>query len=133
MVYKERKFSLLYDNRRRIVESKRNLFGPKLLDSAPLNDIEEGLYLRGVSKFFTSVSYNKNSKGAGSKTYKTALDSAILTFIKGLIAKEPMFGLLEHQEDLSDYKDIVKFIKDFDPTKSISVSSISHLKHRRIL
>lgn len=135
MVYKERKFNLLYDNRRKIVE-ENGKFGEELLDSIPLSDIYEGEELRGVSKMLSVKRYNKNVSGRSeSKTYKSVLDSAVRTFLKGLLAKNPLYGLEKHREEFKTYNDIIDFIRGYEKAERISLSksSLSHLRNRKMI
>lgn len=129
MIYKERDFNLRYDNRRLIIENKDQ----KLLDSAPLPDIKEGRVLRELGKITNEKVFNKMMTKRGGKTYKTVLDSAVRTFIKGLLAEDPLFGLENYKKDFKSYNDIVLFIKGCGVKDTrLTKSSISNLKHRKL-
>ena len=165
-VKKDRVFSMLYDNRRRIkdlednrlelpsevIEEIRNHEGDVsdvisilmrakeagygrdgLLDSDPLVDKDEGLLLRGVSKIFKPIYNQMSSKRLDVKTISTRLMAAVRAFLKGILHEPPMYGLPRFEDAFDDYKSAVDFIHGFDSSLSLSKSSISHLRNRKMI
>lgn len=127
MKYKERNFSLKYDNRRKVLDPQE---GEHFLDTVPLNSIEDGAELRKLSKIFSQTAYNRNSSKSLRKSCKTVLETGIRSFLKDLLSEEPMYGLDEYKHTFKDYNDIIKFIKEFGYS-SISKSSLSMIKKRK--
>lgn len=130
-LYKERSYKFYYDNRRRVLKEENET----LWDSQPLKNVREAKKLRDILKITGEKVYNQTISQSGGKTFKTALDSAVRTFIKGLLAEKALYGLEKHREDFKDYKSIINFIKSCPITQGvrISVSSISHLKNRKLI
>jgi hypothetical protein len=133
MVYKERKFQLKYDNRRKIIEPETRNGDVFLLDTEPLKDIAEGSNLRGLSTLFTKTVFNKNSSKSLSKSCKTVLDSAVRTFLKDIVSEESIYGLKGHKSLFPTYNDIIKYVKEFNPSVSVSKHSLSMMKGRKII
>jgi hypothetical protein len=128
MQYKERNFKLFYDNRREIIEDSNTL-----LDSKPLKSTSQAQELRELVKITDEKIYNKVLTKRGNKTYKNVLDTAVRTFIKGLLLDKPLFGLDVYKDRFKSYKDIINFVKDCGATSiRLSYSSLSHLKNRKI-
>lgn len=128
-------FRLFYDNRRQIEHNKLEDFdmSNKLLDSIPLISSDECLRMRFLSKLPFTLPYNKNTSRRKVSKYRSFLDVAVRNFLKGYLAKEPLFGLKGSEFDR--YQDIMSFIYGFELAKDIRLSkqSISNLKHRRII
>jgi hypothetical protein len=138
MKYMDREFSLCYDNRRKIIEDPKvkNIdMSCNLLESEPLKDKNEALTYREISKILTKTIYSRYTTKTSNKGYKTVLESAVRTFIKGLLAEKPMFGLDQHRDQFKTYKDIIDFVRGFEKTKKISLtkSGISNLRHRKLM
>lgn len=140
MTYKDQIFRLLYDNRREIIEPlnfKSLDFSNCILDSKPLNSIEECKQIRFISKIQRTSVYtkykNKNKSGLSESVYKQFLDLAVKNFIKGFLNKEPLFGL--QGNEFKNYKELKYFIHAYEPAKNISIStqSLSNLKHRKMI
>ena len=130
MQYKERSFKFFYDNRRVVLE---NATPETLLDSEPLTSVSQGKEYRELIKITDEKVYNKVLTKRGNKTYKNVLESAVRTFIKGLLQEKPLFGLENYKDNFKTYKDIITFVKDCGITSMrLTTSSISHLKNRKI-
>lgn len=136
MKYSDRKFSLTYDNKRLIIDKDVQTLdlSKQILDSIPMPDIDTCESVRCLSKMLRGKEYNRNlSRKLENKNYKTIIETAVRTFIKGLLAEEPMFGL--DRTIMSRYSSIIKFVQDFEGLQKmpLSKSSISHLKNRRCI
>ena len=139
-VFKDQKFRMLYDNRRQILEPldfKGVDVSSVLLDSKPLCNIEQAKKQRFLSKFPFSLPYNKIDSNRSRSGYKTYLEMGVRNFIKGYVAKEPLFGL--RGDEFKSYSELITFISDFKSTKCVNVKlrlskqSISNLKMRKVL
>jgi hypothetical protein len=106
-----------------------------LLDSKPFKSKELCLKLRFLSKFSNKNPYLKRSvvRMNSKSMYKDYTEIGIRNFIRGYLAKEPLFGF--KGTEFKRYRDLIEFIYGFNPTKPIKVSSqtISKLKHRKML
>lgn len=137
-VLRDQKVRLLYDNRRRIVEPSSYTgfdMSNEIFDSMPLNTIDECSRIRFISKLPYKKPYLKNApvKKEIRSVYRTYLEVGVRNLIKGYLAKEPFFGL--KGTEFTGYKDLISFIQGFDLFGEIKISksSISHLKHRRLI
>jgi len=143
MKYKDQIFRLFYDNRRDILEP-RNLsceagvansydFSNILLDSNPLNSVEDCSNLRFLSKFQRDKIYNKHTNKKSGNKYKNTLEIAIRNFIKAYFSKIPEFGL--RGDEFLSYKELKDFIISYEPAKNFHLTrqSISNLKQRKII
>lgn len=142
-IYKDQKFRMLYDNRRKIVESvgyKGYDLSDKLLDSIPHTNTHEALRARFVSRFPFTLPYNKqNSSSRVKNIYNNYLEIGVRNFIKGYVSREPMFGLTGTEFKTST--EIINFISEFDSTEAkisgllkikVSRQSIWNLRHRQL-
>jgi isopentenyl diphosphate isomerase/L-lactate dehydrogenase-like FMN-dependent dehydrogenase len=79
--------------------------------------------------------YNQTLSLSQGKTFKSELDSAVKTFLKGLLAEKPYFGLDNSRSKFKTYKDILEFISQSPVTKEskITLNGISKLKNRKII
>jgi hypothetical protein len=115
-------YRLMYDNKRIIIEKE----GETLLDSKPLNTVEEGSLIRFMGKLPKTNLYSKNMSNHTSGKYKNVLDMTIRNFIRAL-----MLNKLNLEADkFCSYKDIVNYIKSYDADVSINENIISQLKRR---
>lgn len=121
-ILSDRTFRLFYDNKRFIIED----INKTLLESKPLNTVQEGDLLRYISKLPKTSFYAKNMSVSKSLVYKNKLDVAIRNFIKALFKNE----LNLNSNAFECYGDIIKYLKDFDKEFSITENSISQLKRR---
>jgi len=115
-------YRLLYDNKRFIIEEK----GKTLLDSRPLNTIDEGSLLRYISKLPKVSLYSINISNPNSGKYKNKQDLMVRNFIRALLNN--MFNL--NSDYFKNYAEIIEYLKEFDKSISISENSISQLKRR---
>lgn len=132
----DQKFRLLYDNRRQIQEPEGFTgfdLSNVLLDSTPLQSSLVCKQMRYMSKMTYILPYNKNTSRRRVSVYKSYLEVGVRNFIKGYLSSEPCFGLLGHE--FKFMKHLISFINGFESTKDlkISLTSISNLKHRRII
>ena len=140
-IRKEQTFRLFHDNRRTIKETYQmkksdNSFwnlSKVLLDSEPLKDKNHCKTLRFLSKFPITLPYNKQSANKSRTKYKSNLDVGIRNFIKAYYSTTKNFGLKGNE--FRYIKDLITFIYGHKPTnvKNISISSISHLKNRKMV
>jgi hypothetical protein len=102
-----------------------------LIDSKPLQDISQGENLRFISKIPKLKQYSRFSNAVCSSTrYKKSEDLAVINFIPALVSEPPLFNL--HRVGLEKNKDIVEFIKQFNPSTKVNENSIALLKNRSI-
>jgi len=134
MVYKDQIFRLQFDNRRIIIvpeEFSNSVdFSKILLDSKPVPNVEYCRNLRFLGKLNKQRIYNKLSSTLTGNKYKDYSDLAIRNFIKGLLSSPQRFGL---DNSLTNYSEIIVFIRGFKPKIKISKFSISRLKNRQII
>jgi hypothetical protein len=144
-IYKDQKFRMYYDNRRKIVDAagyKGYDLSDKLLDSTPHTNASDALRARFVSKFPFTIPYNKQYSTPQIKNvYSNYLEIGVRNFIKGFVAKEPMFGLTG--TEFKTYTDLINFITEFDSSREneirglykikVSRQSIWNLRHRQLI
>jgi hypothetical protein len=111
----------MYDNKRIILDNVNS----DLLDSRPLNNVDEGMLIRYISKMPKTVVYSKNINSVSSK-YKSKGEMIVRNFIKALLSDE----LNLNKDSFNNYKEIVDYIKEFNNVYSISENYISQLKRR---
>lgn len=138
-VFKDQVFRLFYDNRREIQESK--LFKASnsvdmsniLLNSKPLNNINECKTQRFLSKFPITNPFNTTNSNRAGTLYKSRLEIGVRNFIKGYYSSNETYGFTGTEFRYA--REIIDFIYGIESTKSLrlSLSSISKLKNRRII
>lgn len=134
MTYKDRLYNLNYDNKRNIkdtFDSEHFDHSTVLLESEAYNTAEECKKIRATSKIFTQNKYNKIHNESKVKYYTSAKSTGVRTFLKGLLAEEPLFGLPKNA--FGEYKEIIEYIKEYDRSLNISTKSISNLKTRKLV
>ena len=100
-----------------------------LVDSRPLVDVREGENLRFISRMYKNKLYGKFSGvSTGINKYTCTEEIAVRNFLKGLLSTPPMFNL--HPGSFYDYKEIITFVKNYNPSLRVSVSSLSNYKNR---
>jgi hypothetical protein len=136
LIRRDQKVRLQFDNRRAIQEPKdfegfdmsNNLF-----DSLPHKNIVECSKRRFLSKFIHTTPYLKSAPARDSSRakYKSKIEVGVRNFIKGYLAKVPLFGFKGNE--FKCYRDIINFIIGCDHTKEVRISkqSISWLKNRQ--
>ena len=137
MNYRDQIFRLHYDNRRLIKELDNidNIdFSSILLDSDPLEDVKHCGTLRYLGKLHKQSLYNKTSSALTGNRYKDYTDLAIRNFIKGLLSNPVKYNLDNNLDNnLTDYTEIIDFVKGFNPKMKITKPSISNLKNRKMI
>jgi len=132
-------FRMFHDGRRTIIEpeyikrSKKFFDLSKiLLDSEPLKDLNHCKTLRFLSKFPITLPYNKHNTNRSKTKYRTRLEVGVRNFIKAFYSSNEKFGLRGNEFKLT--KNLISFIYGHTPAKDIkiSLSSISHLKNRKL-
>jgi hypothetical protein len=136
MQLRDQTFRLHFDNRRSIsdgsfegsfeVERLKN----SLLDSEPLENVDDCRNLRSLMKFSKQKSYNKLTSGSSNSKYLNSLDVAVRTFLKGLMCIPPKYNL---HNDFECYNDIIDYLKSYDIKIKVSKSNISRLKNRNMI
>jgi hypothetical protein len=139
-VMKDQIFRLYYDNRRRIIDNRESTnsvdLSNVLLDSEPLKGIDQCKTLRFLAKFPTTKPFNKNNANKALTGYKSGLEIGVRNFIKAYYSKNETFGL--KGTEFKYVKDLINFINGSMSTKlkkdkiKISISSVSHLKRRKL-
>ena len=125
-LYKDQQFRMHFDNKR-ILDPTPEKGG--LLDSRALSSVPQGQNFRFLAKICKLKQYSRFTKVGGCR-YKNIEDVAVLNFIKGLVQEPPMFNL--DRSELPLYKDIVNFLKSFNPSMKVTENSIASLKKRNI-
>jgi hypothetical protein len=156
MLYRDQKFSLIFDNRRLIIDEEllKNEESIKrvndyidnndnnddikpvggLLDSIPLLNVVQCRNLRSISKKARVTEYNMRSSmtsNSSNNAYRYYTDLAIRNFVKGLISNPPIYPGIARE--LNTYDKIIMFILNYYPKIRISKSSISNLKRRQMI
>ena len=102
-----------------------------LVDSKPLANVREGENLRFISRMYKTKLYGKFSGvSTGLNKYNNTEEIVVRTFLKGLLANPPKFNL--QPDAFLEYKDIIDFVKRYNPSLKISLSSLSNYKHRKV-
>lgn len=135
-VEKEQTFRMFYDNRREIIEPKGFSgfdLSKILLDSKPLQNINQCKTLRFLSKFPITTPFNKNNTNRASTAYKSGLDIGVRNFIKAYYSQNNLFGF--NGTEFKNVKDMITFISGHHPAKSMKMSlhSISKLRNRKLV
>jgi hypothetical protein len=129
MLYRDQQFRMHFDNKR-VLHGARDI-DFSLLDSKPLNSVQDGETRRYLARLTITKQYSKYSNPIRKELkYKKVEDVAVLNFVKGLIQEPPMFNL--HRVGLGKNKDIVSYLKSFNPKIKLSENSIAALKKRPI-
>jgi hypothetical protein len=145
MIYKDQKFSLRYDNRRLIIDNLNvldtysNLLFERLqsksseglFDSKPFLDVSMCKNIRYISNKHRKTEYNRQTTTSISTVYKAYNELAIRNFVKILLNSPEIYPKIT--EKLNTYDKIITFIHDYNPKYKISKSSISNLKHRKMI
>ena len=118
----DRKFRLLYDNKRRVVEEA----GKTIFDTRPLKNVEEASLLRYISNLPKTKIYSRNLSSSDSGKYRNALDLVVRNFVRALL--KDFCGL--DSKTFKTYSQLVKFLKEYDNKIVISENVISQLKRR---
>lgn len=129
MKYSDQIYRVMYDNKRFIIdkEGEKELDPTKtILDSKPLEKVEDGRLLRFVSNLPKTVSYAKTTSIRMGNKYKKSDELVYRNFIKALLKDE----LNLDSSSFKNYKEIIEFIKIFWPDCRITENYVAQLKRR---
>lgn len=135
--YKDRSFSVEYDNKRRIIDPNKNyeLYKEGLLDSKPWNNVVEYAKIRVLKETITKPVFVKGIIASQSKSYKSYIETSVRGFVKACLSDNVnnRFGIPIDRFD--SYKSIIDFIHCYEPAREVklSYSSMSNLKHRNTI
>jgi hypothetical protein len=121
-VYKDKTFRMLYDNRRLINDKP---FIDDLRDSKPVESLDTVKYHRFVSKLSIHKNYNKNVQSVKVACYKSNLDVAVRSFVRGLFTESYNLNM----NDFGSYKNLSNFINGFKGN-ILKDNTIASLKRR---
>jgi len=128
-LYRDQQFRMHFDNKRVLQGSSDNEVS--FLDSMPLPTAQEGESRRFLARLTITKQYSKYSNQLRNELrYKKPEDVTILNFVKGLVQEPPMFKL--HRVGLGKNKEIISFLKAFNPKINLTENSIAALKKRPI-
>ena len=130
MVRRDQLFRMHFDNRR-ILEWETSIPPTieNLIDSKPMEDIDQAKNLRFIARMSKNKQYSKYSNsGKSVNKYVNSSEIAVRNFLKGLLSTPPMFNL--SRGDFYTYGSIVEYIKDFDPKIKINEVSVSLIQQR---
>jgi len=128
--YRDQLFRMHFDNRRQLEwETTIPSTVEVLIDSKPLENVRQGKNLRFISKIVKTNLYGKYTSG-GKKLSKYRSKEEIVerNFLKGLLSNPPLFNL--HRSEFKRYKDIVEWIKEFNPKAKVTEDSLSYLNSK---
>jgi transposase len=129
MNYRDQLFRMHFDNRRQIEwETTIPSTIEELMDSKPLENINQGQNLRFISKIAKTKLYGRYTSGKKLSNYKSKEEIVERNFLKGLLSKPPLFNL--HRNELKRYKDIVEWLKEYNPKTKVTEDSLSYLKSK---
>lgn len=126
--YSDRKFSLIYDNRRSIIESSEDI-----LNTKPWKNVNEYEKIRFLTNLIEKPVYKKGFLESQSKKYHTYIETGVRGFIKAILSKDNRYGI--PKDAFKSYQDIIDFIKGYEPAREVklSLSSLSKLKNRNAI
>ena len=135
--YKDRCFSVEYDNKRCIVDLNKNyeLYKQGLLDSKPWKDVIDYTKIRVLKETITKPVFVKGFVASQSKIYKSFIETSVRGFVKACLSDNVnnRYGIPIDQ--FNSYKSIIDFIYNYEPAREVklSYSSMSNLKHRNTI
>lgn len=139
--YKDRKYSLNYDNKRRIIDpivfSSTNTNSViQMLDSQPWVTVAEYAKIRVLTKTVSTPVFTRGIPALPQgKGYKSYIETSVRGFIKACLSDDfsNRYGIPKGY--FIDYKSIIDFIKTFEPARGVrlSLSSISKLRNRKTI
>lgn len=101
-----------------------------MIDSKPLETVIQGENLRFLSRVYKNKIYGRYTSVANNANkYRKNEEIAVRNFIKGYLNPTPLFNL-KHGEFLS-YKELLDYVKCYNPSLRISESSISNYKSKK--
>ena len=130
-VYSDRKFRLLFDNKRRINDKDLVLDDggavDVMYDSEPVADVHEALLYRSLSRKPISKKYQKRLSEVKFKNrYKNVLDISVRNFVRCLLTNRMNL----RAEAFENYKELADFVNSYDPKIKLTVNVIAQLKRR---
>jgi len=129
MEYKDQQFRMHFDNKR-VIEVPEVIGDEYFLDSRPVDTITHGENLRFIGKLTKIKQYTRYANKSNVVRYNNIEDLAINNFVKGLLAEPPMFNL--NRSVLKKYKNILEFLKAYNPEIKLNENSIAVLKYRKV-
>jgi len=129
MNYRDQLFRMHFDNRR-LLEWETTIPSTieELMDSKPLVNINQGQNLRFISKIAKTKLYGRYTSGKKLSKYKSKEEIVERNFLNALLSKPPLFNL--HRNELKRYKDIVEWLKEYNPKTKVTEDSLSYLKSK---
>lgn len=130
MLHRDQLFRMHYDNRR-LLEWETTIPSSieQLVDSKPLEGINQGKNLRYISQISKRQLYGKYiSSGKVLKSYGSKDEIAIRNFLKGLLSTPPKFNL--NRNDFYTYGSIVEFIKRFNSEIELKENELALMQYR---
>jgi hypothetical protein len=133
-IYTDQRFRLLYDNFRKVETLLEEIdLSKQMLDTQPFKSIDECKTIRTISAINKKIVYYRTLHKIlpGSGVYKSRLDLAIRTFIKGILTHR--YNLEKYSEKFKTYNAIIEFIHKYDPKVKITKPMISNYKNRKVV
>ena len=133
--YSDRTLSILYDNRRCIIENESSENkGVGFYDSKAWNSISEYARIRTLKSLVKTPIFTGYTTQV-SKAYKSYIDTGVRAFIKSCLTDldECRYGIPKNY--FSSYKALINFIELYKPAKELKLnaSKISMLRNRRTI
>lgn len=129
--YKDRKYSLEYDNKR-MIDSKADV--GKSQDSTPWEKTYDYSRIRSLKETVSLPVFDKGfSRPTQSKSYKSYVETGVRTFVRACLSDDTRLGIPE--KAFLNYSDLIEYIRSIPVARDIKItkSSISHLKNRKPL
>lgn len=136
MKYTDKKFSLAFDNKRRVAANDSCLDDrhPFLLDSKPWDNVTEYGRIRVFNSAIKTPVFKKDSPiQSQSKAYKSYIETGVRGFIKACLASDPRYRYGIPMNYFRSYKSIIDFVYGHQLARQdvkLSRQSISNLKNR---
>ena len=135
--YKDRKYSVEYDNKRCILDPNKNysLYKEGLLDSKPWTKVSEYHKIRVLKDTITKPVFVKGIASSQSKSYKSYIETSVRGFVKACLSDNVNNRYGIPIDWFSNYKSIIDFIHSYEPAREVklSYSSMSNLKYRNTI
>jgi hypothetical protein len=130
MQYRDQLFRMHYDNRRQLEwETTIPSSIEVLIDSKPLENINQGRNLRYLSKIVKTKLYGKYTNGGQKqRKYRSSAEIVERNFLKGLLSKPPLFNL--HRQELKKYKDIINWLQQYNLKTKVTEDSLAYLQSK---
>lgn len=127
--YKDRKYSLDYDNKRCIIDGQKE----GLKESKPWGTIVPYQRIRTLTKVVNTPVFEKYVTKSQSKGYKSYIETGVRGFIKACLRESEKYGI--EKGYFSNYASLIDFIHGCEEAREVKLtsSSISRLKSRNTL